>query len=331
VVIPSLNEERNLPRVLEQLPKDVDEIVLVDGRSTDRTIEVAREIVPHVRVVEQRGRGKGNALQEGFAVCSGDAIVMLDADGSMDPAEIPSFVDALRGGAEMVKGSRFLPMGGSDDLTSLRKVGNMGLRTVFNLLYGARHTDLCYGYVAFWRRCLPALAFDHSGFEVETVLCIRAAQAGMRVTEIPSYELCRQHGQSNLRTFRDGFRILGVLLSENGRVNEAQAFSSSGAEIMVDGIGAGSQPSRTAAHVSADGNEFSVSRVSPTGYWARPRPNVDGARSSATGRPSPLHLPEVSQVSPDGYWGRTRARGNRPSRVVASSPNVDERAAEQSG
>ena len=213
VVIPALNEEQNLPRVLSQLPEDVSEILVVDGFSTDRTIAVARETVPDVRIVEQKGRGKGNALQAGFAACKGDVVVMLDADGSMKPSEIPSFVEELQAGAEFVKGSRFLPDGGSDDLTPLRKVGNFGLRTVFNVLYGAKHTDLCYGFAAFWRRCLPNLAFDHDGFEVETVLCIRAAQAALRVKEIPSYELNRNFGASNLHTFRDGFRILRVLLS----------------------------------------------------------------------------------------------------------------------
>jgi glycosyltransferase involved in cell wall biosynthesis len=213
VVIPALNEERNLPHVLSQLPEDVSEILVVDGLSTDRTIEVARKTVPDVRIVEQRGRGKGNALQAGFAACKGDVVVMLDADGSMKPSEIPSFVEELQAGAEFVKGSRFLPEGGSDDLTPVRRLGNYGLRTAFNLLYGARHTDLCYGFAAFWRRCLPNLAFDHDGFEVETVLCIRAAQARLRVHEIPSYELCRNYGQSNLHAFRDGFRILRVLLS----------------------------------------------------------------------------------------------------------------------
>jgi glycosyltransferase involved in cell wall biosynthesis len=216
VVIPALNEERNLPHVLTQVPDHVTEILVVDGLSTDRTIAVARETLPDVRIVEQQGRGKGNALQAGFAACKGDVVVMLDADGSMNPSEIPSFVQELQAGAEFVKGSRFLPDGGSDDLTPLRKVGNFGLRTAFNVLYGAKHTDLCYGFAAFWRRCLPNLAFDHDGFEVETVLCIRAAQAKLRVREIPSYELSRNFGQSNLHAFRDGFRILRVLISGAG-------------------------------------------------------------------------------------------------------------------
>jgi len=214
LVIPALNEERNLPNVLSQLPPDVHEVVLVDGRSTDRTLEVVREMVPDVVVVAQPGFGKGDALRAGFEAASGDAIVMLDADGSMNPREIPRFVDALQGGAEFVKGSRFLSGGGSADITWLRKAGNLGLRTIFNGLYGAEHTDLCYGFAAFWRRCLPELSFTNDGFEVETVLCIRSAQADLRVCEVPSFELRREHGQSNLRVIRDGWRIVNVLLRE---------------------------------------------------------------------------------------------------------------------
>jgi glycosyltransferase involved in cell wall biosynthesis len=213
VVIPALNEERNLPSVLTALPEDVNEILVVDGLSTDRTIEVAKETIPDVRIVRQKGRGKGNALQAGFEAAEGDIVVMLDADGSMIPSEIPAYVAELQNGAEFVKGSRFLPQGGSEDLTPLRKLGNFGLRTTFNLLYGAEHTDLCYGFAAFWRRCLPNLNFHHDGFEVETVLCIRAAQAKLRVHEVPSFERCRQYGQSNLHAVRDGMRILRVLLS----------------------------------------------------------------------------------------------------------------------
>jgi glycosyltransferase involved in cell wall biosynthesis len=214
VVIPALNEDRSLPRVLEGLPTCVDEVVVVDGNSSDRTVEVTLKTRPDARIVRQRGRGKGDALRAGFSVCSGDAIVMLDADGSMSPDEIPMFVDALRSGVEFVKGSRFLPTAGSDDLNALRKLGNYGLGILFNALYGTRHSDLCYGYAAFWRRCLPALSFECDGFEVETVLNIRSVQADLLVREVPSFELSREHGQSNLRVIRDGWRILRVLLAE---------------------------------------------------------------------------------------------------------------------
>src|SRR5690242_20914204 len=104
VVIPTLNEERNIPHVFADLPDGIDEVVLVDGGSVDRTVEVARELRPDVVVVQQTRTGKGNALACGFAACTSDIIVMIDADGSTDPREIPLFVRQLVDGADFVKG-----------------------------------------------------------------------------------------------------------------------------------------------------------------------------------------------------------------------------------
>lgn len=214
VVIPALNEAKNLPHVFSTLPDDIHEIVLVDGRSTDNTVEVARELYPTVRIVGQTGRGKGNALQSGFAACTGDIIVMLDADGSANGNEIPRFVEALVNGVDFAKGSRFADGGGSSDITLLRRAGNWFLSTLVNDLYGTRYTDLCYGYNAFWSHCLPHLDVDCDGFEVETLINIRVAKAGLRVTEVGSFEERRIHGASNLRAFRDGFRVLRTIFRE---------------------------------------------------------------------------------------------------------------------
>jgi glycosyltransferase involved in cell wall biosynthesis len=174
-------------------------------------------LFPTVRIVGQTGRGKGNALASGFAACRGDIVVMLDADGSADPEEIPRFVEALRGGADFAKGSRFLDGGGSADITAMRRMGNRALGILVNLLYGTRYTDLCYGYNAFWTRCLPYMNVDCDGFEVETLINIRVAKAGLRVAEVPSFEENRLYGESNLNTFRDGFRVLKTILRERVR------------------------------------------------------------------------------------------------------------------
>src|SRR5258708_5281087 len=91
VVVPALNEELNLPHVFARIPADAHEVILVDGGSMDRTVEVARELRPGVIVVHQTRTGKGNALACGFAASTGDIIAMIDADGSTDPAEIPRF------------------------------------------------------------------------------------------------------------------------------------------------------------------------------------------------------------------------------------------------
>ncbi len=214
VVIPTLNEAKNLPHVFANLPADVYEVVLVDGNSVDDTVDVARELFPAVRLIGQTGRGKGNALACGFAACRGDVIVMLDADGSANAKEIPAFVKALQSGADFAKGSRFIAGGGSSDITVLRRLGNWFFSTLVNVLFGTRYSDLCYGYNAFWAYCLPAMNVDCDGFEVETLINIRVARAGLRVTEVPSFEEDRIHGESNLRTFRDGWRVLRTIFRE---------------------------------------------------------------------------------------------------------------------
>jgi hypothetical protein len=217
VVVSAMNEERNVGVVLGRLPDGLHEVILVDGCSKDRTIEVAMEAYPGIRVLTQSGKGKGDALRTGFAAVTGNLVVMLDADGSANPAEISRFVAALEAGADFAKGSRFLEGGGSADITLVRRLGNAFLSGTANLLHGTRFTDLCYGYNAFWTRCLPFISLDAPGFEVETLINLRVAGAGMKITEVPSYEEDRISGQSNLKTFRDGFRVLGTILGEARR------------------------------------------------------------------------------------------------------------------
>ncbi len=214
VVVPAMNEAENLPHVFATLPQWIDEIVLVDGNSVDDTVAVAKRLRPNVRVVTQTGKGKGDALAAGFAACTSDIIVMIDADGSTDGREIIQFVGALVTGADFVKGSRYASGGGSDDLTFNRKFGNKVLTGLVNKIYGTNYSDLCYGYNDFWARHLDVLNLDCDGFEVETLMNIRAAKAGLKVHEVPSHERCRIHGESNLHAVRDGIRVLKTIIKE---------------------------------------------------------------------------------------------------------------------
>lgn len=214
VVIPAKNEARNLEHVFGTIPGWVDEIVVVDGHSTDDTVAVARNLDPRIKIVQQQGHGKGDALQAGFDATKGDIIVMMDADGSTDGKEIPRFVAALTTGADFAKGSRFSSGGGSDDITFSRHLGNKILSGLVNILFGTRYTDLCYGYNAFWAKHLDKLDLSCAGFEAETVMNVRAAKAGLAIQEIPSYEYLRLHGMSNLKVVRDGLRIAKFILRE---------------------------------------------------------------------------------------------------------------------
>jgi glycosyltransferase involved in cell wall biosynthesis len=217
VVIPTLNEADNLPHVFSRLHPDVAEIVIVDGHSTDGTVEVARSLQPEAIIITQDGKGKGNALACGFAAATGDIIVMLDADGSTDPAEVPRFVAALLTGADFAKGTRFVTGGGSDDITWVRRLGNKVLSGTVNVLWDRDFSDLCYGYNAFWRRHLRLVTPDCSGFEVETLINIRVARSELRVVEVPSFEACRINGESNLNARRDGIRVLRTIVAERVR------------------------------------------------------------------------------------------------------------------
>jgi glycosyltransferase involved in cell wall biosynthesis len=213
--MPTLNEAANLPHVFSRIPFDeIHEVIIVDGHSSDDTVEMARALHPEVRVVLQDKKGKGNALACGFAAARGDIIVMIDGDGSTDPAEIPRYVDALKAGADFAKGSRFMDGAGSSDITPLRDWGNRFLNRAVNTLYGTRYTDLCYGYNAFWSDVLSHMHITCDGFEVETLINVRVAKAGLLITEVPSNEQERLHGESKLRPLRDGSRVLRTILRE---------------------------------------------------------------------------------------------------------------------
>jgi glycosyltransferase involved in cell wall biosynthesis len=214
VVIPALNEAANLPYVLPRIPDWVDEVLLVDGSSTDNTIEVARVLCQDIRIVMQEGRGKGAALRSGFAAATGDIIVMLDADGSTDPAELSAFVGALLAGADFAKGSRFLQGAGTADMPLYRKFGNWAFVTLVRLFFGGQYSDLCYGYNAFWKDVLPRLDLNGDGFEIETMMNVRALRAGLKIVEVPSFEAKRVYGTGRLQTIPDGWRVLKTILRE---------------------------------------------------------------------------------------------------------------------
>lgn len=236
IVMPAKNEAQNLPRVLGTLPHDC-EVIFVDGHSTDDSVGVVQRLRPDITIIGQTRVGKGNALACGFAAAKGDFIVMIDADGSNDPAEIPRFIAALEKGADFAKGSRFLPGGGSQDISVVRRFGNFWLNRIVNVLYGTRYTDLCYGYNAFRRECLTVMALNVTnpdgckpgamlwgdGFEVETLINVRIAKAGLQVSEVPSFEAVRHFGASNLNAFSDGLRVLRTIRAEHIRTRRHTA------------------------------------------------------------------------------------------------------------
>jgi len=217
VIIPALNEEESIGHVLRDLTEVLPEtsFIVVDGNSTDRTTEVAK--VLGAEVVLQQGKGKGAALREALALdLKADNIIIMDADRSMRPQEIPRMVGALASGADIVKGSRFLPGGSSEDLSLMRRFGARMFVWLVNLMWSADYSDLCYGFLAFKAEAAKRLCphLRSSNFEIETEICIKAAKLGLTVAEVPSKELKRHYGRSRLFLLRDGFLILKTILRE---------------------------------------------------------------------------------------------------------------------
>lgn len=214
VIMPILNEEAGLEATLPHLPRYITEVIVVDGGSTDRSIDVLARIRPDTLLLRQDGRGKGDALKTGIRAATGDIIVTMDADGSMDPRDIDAAMERLLQGDHFVKGSRCLPGGGSDDFTPIRKAGNAFLTGVTNAAVGRKFTDITYGFNAYWRSVEDLVHDLADGFEFEIQLAVRAAQAGLRTSEVACHEATRVGGASKLHAVRDGWRILRSILSE---------------------------------------------------------------------------------------------------------------------
>ncbi|MCW4005714.1 MAG: glycosyltransferase family 2 protein [Candidatus Bathyarchaeota archaeon] len=218
VVIPTLNEEKNIGEVLSELKSlGYGNVLVIDGKSHDDTSKVASK--NGAKVVLQIGKGKGSAVRQVLSngYLDVDALVLMDADGSMDPKEIPVFIEALASGADVAKGSRFLKDAYTHDMSALRRFGNTLMTSVVNMFWPqANYTDLCYGYAAFNKRAVETLApvLESDNFEIETELFIKSLTSGLVVKEVPSVEYERKNGTSNLRTFRDGFKIFKTIFQE---------------------------------------------------------------------------------------------------------------------
>lgn len=243
-VIPTLNEADNLRWLLPRLTS-VDEVVIVDGQSSDGTAEIARLLRPDATIIVEPPTGKGTAMRTGMAAATSEVLIMLDADGSMDPAEFDAFLALLCRGFDFVKGSRYACGGGSDDLTGLRSAGNKWLTRLANGLYRGGWSDLCYGYVGIRRSAVDRLALKSTGFEIETEMCVNAVRAGLKMAEVASHESNRRHGESNLNTFRDGWRVLRTMvrLRFAGRLTTVEVTQP--VEVL--------SPWRTAAFAAGDG------------------------------------------------------------------------------
>ncbi len=212
VLICTLNEEQNLSHVLPKIPRWVDEIILVDGHSTDRTVGVAKELRPEIRIIYQQGKGKGDALKYGIQQATGEIIVTLDADGTTDPEEMPKFIEPLLIGYDFAKGSRFLNNRPNTPLH--RQFGNWVLVTAANVLHGTRYTDICSGYNAFWKRAIDKFSLSSDGFEMEQEMNVKIKKAGLKIIEVPCQAKERLGGTSKVQDLKQGLVDLITIVRE---------------------------------------------------------------------------------------------------------------------
>jgi len=216
VLICTLNEEESLPLVLPRIPDWVDEVLLVDGYSTDNTVAVAKGLRPDVKVVYQPGIGKGAALKHGVREARGDIVVTLDADGETHPEDMPRFIQPLLNGYHFAKGSR-LAHERPARMPRYRWLGNKVLAVTFNLLYGTRYTDICSGYNAFWKRDFLRVPLTYDGFHMEQQLLARAHKAGLRIAEVAHSSDGRIAGVSKTSGIKQGFTDWFVIIKERFR------------------------------------------------------------------------------------------------------------------
>src|SRR4030042_6778809 len=216
IIIPALNEAANLPHVLPRIPQlpEIEEVILVDGASRDGTTEVAQRLLPRIKVVRQDGRGKGNAILCGARAAIGDYFLVLDADGSHTPEEIPLYIEKAREGYDMVKGCRYLKGAGTEDETFDRAIMVRLTDFVANTLWRTNFIELAYGMFLIHRRKFLSLDIRASYLDVEWEVLIKAKRKGLAIARVAACEAARIYGKSHLTYRHDGWLIFKTVVRE---------------------------------------------------------------------------------------------------------------------
>ena len=209
-VIPAKNEEQSIGEIIAKTKSFCDEIIVVDGNSTDNTVQIAESL--SVRIVEDNGKGKGDAIRVGAAAASHEIVVFLDADHSHDPADIPRLVEPIkRGEADLVIGSR--GKGGSDELHGdveklLRMVGSDLILIGINLRWKQKLTDSQNGFRAIRTEVIRSLGLKENITTIEQEMTMKCLKKGYIVSEVPAHEYERKYGQSTIKLKKVWFRYI---------------------------------------------------------------------------------------------------------------------------
>lgn len=214
-VIPAKNEEEGIEKIIKNVSRFVDEVLVVDGHSKDKTRQIAKEC--GAKVVLDGGKGKGDGIRTGVRKAKGDIIVFIDADGSHNPKDIPKLIKPIKNGeADLVVASR--AKGGSDevrlDLDGLfRQIGSEIAAILVNFRWRANLTDIQNGFRAIRRKTALALKLESDGFEIEEEMIMKCLKRGVRIMEVAGHEYQRKWGVSKLPTIQ-AWRFLLRLFKE---------------------------------------------------------------------------------------------------------------------
>jgi glycosyltransferase involved in cell wall biosynthesis len=214
VIIPARNEAEALPAVLKELPMDLlHEVIVVDGQSTDGTINVVRNLnIDKVRVVSQMGRGFGMGNLTGLRMATGDLITIFDADGSFDPKALPLLKAEIDKGNDFVFCSRYMRGSGSDDDTIIRLIGNKIFTFLLRIMFGVRLSDALFYYSMGKREVYNWLDLKSRDFSLCIEVPVKVHRMGFKYTQIPMRERPRLAGVSKVHAALDGIRILKTIL-----------------------------------------------------------------------------------------------------------------------
>lgn len=207
IVIPCLNEVGSIEAVLNDIPKDiVEEVLVADGGSTDGTVDLVTKL--GYRIVTQEKKGFGAAIMAGIQASRGDVVIVLNADGSQEVKDVKKLLDKIDEGYDLVMASRYLPGGGSEDDTFLHYIGNKMFTFLCNKLHKVGVSDILYFFLAIRKDVFKKIKPDcpHVGFCVE--LPIKTRKAGFRVGDVASFEKKRTAGKAKVNAIPAGFKIL---------------------------------------------------------------------------------------------------------------------------
>lgn len=234
ILIPTLNEEESIGDVIDGFIKEgFDNILVIDGNSTDRTREIAKN--KGAKVIIQSGKGKGQAVSEAFQILNDDIVVLIDGDGTYLPSEVRDLIKPIEKGiAEHVIGNRFARFE-NGAFTRMNLIGNKILNFFFRLSYGVELHDILSGYRALKKEVYKNVEIKKKGFEVETELTVESLARGFRIVEV-SITYKKREGKTKLNPIKDGFRIATTIYSLIKKYSPARYFYLIGLLLILVGF-----------------------------------------------------------------------------------------------